>query len=170
MEVNMPTLAEMQEARRQFWTGVAVVTITAIVQMATLFSNANYTLEAFGKLLLIIYLAAAACYIMLPWVEDYLEEHTHVIRYVLLAFCAWIGTEEFLHQAHAFQAPDGAMALATLFMERDHARSLVITVIAIVGVIMVEVLWHIHSKGAKLVRGNLHAVRKPKSSKRPSRP
>jgi hypothetical protein len=159
----MPTLAEIREARIQFWLGVAIVSVTAIMQGVVLFHNAGFTMHSFGTVILTVYLTAASCYILLPWVEPYLaDHHTAATRLVLLAFCVWIGLEELLQQAQAstFQAPEGVMLIANLASSTPSgARAVAAGIITTAVVVVIEVLWHLHGNGATLVTKNWRHVK-----------
>ncbi len=165
----MTTHAEYQKAQAEFWTGIAIVTVTAIMQGVVLFNNASFTLHSFGASFLVIYLTAATCYILLPWAEEFLEEHTRLARWALLGFCFWIGMEEMLHSAHAFQAPEGTAAVAATFSDIGKAKTIAATVAAFFALVVIETLWHFHHRGAKIVKRTLPVVRRHRALRRKHR-
>lgn len=150
------------DAKATFWLGVIIVVATSSVQGVVLYNNASFTLSAFGWAFLIIYLAAATCYIVLPWIAATIEEFAHVggTRLALFTFCFWITFEEHLHASHTFHPPEGATAIASLFVSTDGAKYLAnfLVVCALLGV--VEFLHHLHHHGATLVKKNIRVVKK----------
>ncbi len=155
----MPTY---RAAKTEFWLGAVIVLVTTIMQAVLLYKNASFTLHAFGMAFLVIYLAAVTCYIVLPWLEDIIEEFAHMAltRWVLLGFCFWISSEEMYAQAQSFHAPDGITKAASLITSEDAAKNIAILFAAFVALAVVEVLWHLHLHGARLVKKNLHRVRR----------
>lgn len=156
----MPTTNRTAET--EFWLGAVIVFVTAVMQAVLLFKNANFTLHTFGTAFLIIYLAAATCYIVLPWLEELIDEFAHMTltRWVLLGFCFWIGAEEMFDQAKAFHAPDGIVKAASLFTTPEAARDIAILISAFAALAVIEVLWHVHQHGARTVKKNLRRVRR----------
>lgn len=155
----MPTY---RAAKTEFWLGAVIVLVTTLMQAVLLFKNASFTLHAFGMAFLVIYLAAVTCYIILPWLEDYIEEFTHMAltRWSLLGFCFWIGTEEMLEQAQAFHAPDGLTKAASLITTPEAAKDIAILLAAFAALVVIEVLWHLHLHGARLCKKNYSRIRR----------
>jgi hypothetical protein len=135
--------------------GIFIVAVTATVQGVILFGNSTYALHTFGAPFLIIYLAAASCYIAWPWIGDFVDDFAHsgAIRVGLFAFCLWITFEEHVHAAQHFKAPEGLTGFWSFFFEHDSAKliSLGIIVAALLGV--VELMHHLQHHGASLIKG-----------------
>jgi hypothetical protein len=149
-------------ARTQFRFGLLIVILTASVQSVILFNNAVYTLNAFGAAFLVIYLAAASCYIALPWIGEMIDEvaHSGVTRLSLLVFCFWVTLEEHVHASHEFKSPEGITSFWALFFEQETAKGIAVFIVVSALLAIVEVLFHLQHHGAHLTR---NAYRKMKS-------
>lgn len=152
------------DARVQFWLGAVITAVTAIMQGVILFDNANYTLAAFGGAFLVVYVAAAMCYIVLPWIEDHIEEFAPVAhtKWALLAFCFWIGAEATFHASSAYAAPEGITKLAGLLTGPETAKGIAILVTIGFVLLVIEVLSRLHYHGADLMKKNYRYVRRTK--------
>lgn len=152
------------DARVQFWLGAVVVCATAIMQSVILFDNASFTLEAFGGAFLVVYISAAICYIVLPWIEDHIEEFAPVAhtRLALLAFCFWIGAEATFHTSAAYAAPEGVTKLAGIFVGPETAKGIAILITIAFVLLVIEVLSRLHYHGADLMKKNYRAVKRRK--------
>jgi len=166
------TTEEVREALREFYIGCAIVIVTAVMQANVLFNNAEWTMASFGSSFFILYTSAAVVYVLLPWIEPYIEgSATHFWRLFLLGFCFWVGMEEFLHSSHAYAAPEGLTAVAEVAVDHEKAKNIAIIVVAFAGLMLIEVLWHLHLQGATLVRKHFGTVvehHRRRKTKRPS--
>lgn len=157
----MPTTSQ-EEAKTLFRIGAFIASVTALVQAVILLNNASYALSAFGWAFLIIYLSAAAIYISWPWISEHVDQFAHsgATRGTLLAFILWLTTEEHLHAAHEFKAPEGITAAVSLFTGTETAKGIATVFVVVAILVVVEVLHHIHAHGAMLVKTHYRQAHK----------
>jgi hypothetical protein len=141
-----------------------VIGLTASVQAIVLLSNSSFVLRALGVSTLIIYLAAAICYMLMPWIEAHLDEYTAHLRgtrWALLAFCFWIGSEETAHASHSYDTPEVVSALAGLFVHNSDVAVHIGRIITVVAtLLMIELLAHLQIHGVVLFRHAQKAKRR----------
>jgi hypothetical protein len=138
----------------QLYIGLLIVAATTLGQAVILFNNASFALHNFGWAFLMIYLSAATCYIVLPWVSHHIEDFAHLglTKATLLGFCFWLTFEEHVHAAQGFKAPEGLAAIASMVLNHDSAKLISLGLVVAALLAVVEVLYHFQSHGVTIVR------------------
>ena len=153
----MTLVPKDRSARTRIKIGSAIVIVTTLAQGTILLNNTAFTMQAFGWAFTTIFLAAAACYIAMPWIADHIDDiaHSGVTRAMLFAFCFWVTFEEHVHASHGFKSPEGVTAIASIFVPESDAR-LIATILAVGALLaIVEALHHLHCHGAWLIKSSL---------------
>lgn len=149
----------------QLYVSLIVLTLTAAVQATVLFSNSVFVLQTMGIPTLIVYAAAAICYIVMPWVVAHIDDikHARLTSVALLGFCFWIGAEEVVHASHQYETPEIAQAVAGTLWSPEHVKQGAQILIVAITLVMVELLSHFQHHGIAMYRQAKRKIRhKPK--------
>ena len=138
----------------QLYVALAVIIFTGAVQAIVLISNSLYVLQTLGTMLLIIYGAAAICYLLWDWVMVHIDDikHARLTKSLLLGFCFWIGAEEALHASHHYQTPEIAQAVASVFWSPEDITKGAQVIVVALTLLMIEILSHFQRNGIVLYR------------------